>query len=757
MRKLNLHLEEGWSTLILLLALLLVAAVTIMQANLTSGTHVLPVVVITAVFIGLLLAKSRFTSKTAHFMALIYGFIAIGFLVGTTLPDALPWNERILDLTSRQFNWMQKALSGGTSRDGLVFVLQTAAVFWLLGYTAAWYTFRKPHVWRVVLPTGLVLLSIVYYYYGPKPLLYNMGLYIVLALLFIARTHLIAQETIWRTASVRYEQNIRFNFMRAGLVAALVLLSVAYVMPTFAANPQVGDVLGDARGPWRDFQETWTRLFAALRAYGTTTSDPYQDSMALGGPRSVSNDLVMDIYVPRELPNLYWRAIALDTYEDGGWSTEKRDTSLHFPDDGYLTVPETAAREIITQTVVNYIPNSSFLYAAPEIIGSSRQMFVDSTMDDAGNELVSAVRSRFVLALGDQYEVVSWISNADEAGLRSASTTYPAWIQETYLQLPDSLTPETLALAAELTAPYDNVYDKATAVQNYMREHITYNDQIEAPPPDVEPIHYTLFESQEAYCTYYASAMAMMLRAEGIPTRIVNGYAQGDFDEETVSYRVRASNAHTWVEVFFPEYGWIQFEPTASIPVVVRRPSAVAAGTEGIPESPPIDLSALEALRGEGEDGFLRGGDVLGENPGVQPPQIRWWDRIFVWQTAVAAAILILALILTWAANQFNKRIERDVGRSYSRLETWARWLGLSFQPANTPYERADLLAAEAPEGKVPIRRLTRQFVLRQFSPAHENEPGFNPRSEWQMLRPLLLRKSIRKQLQRLQKKPDQD
>jgi transglutaminase-like putative cysteine protease len=761
MRKRTLHLEEGWSTLILLLALLLVAAVTIMQADLTSGTHVLPMVAITAVFIGLFLAKSRFKPKTAHFMALIYGFIAIGFLVGTTLPDALPWHERIPDLLIRQFDWIQKVFSGGTSRDGLVFVLQTAAVFWLLGYTAAWYTFRKPRVWRVVLPTGLVLLSIVYYYYGPKPLLYNMALYIVLALLFIARTHLIDQEAIWRTTSVRYEQSIRFNFMRAGLVAALVLLSVAYVMPTFAANTQVNDVLGDTRGPWRDFQETWTRMFAALRAYGTATADPYQDSMALGGPRSVSNDLVMDIYVPRELPNLYWRAIPLDTYKDGAWTTGEWNTDLRFPDDGYLPTPKTAAREIITQTVVNYIPNSSFLYAAPEIIGSSRQMFVDARADEAGNQLVSAVRSRFVLALGDQYEVVSRISNADEASLRAASTEYPAWVRETYLQLPDSLTPATLALAAELTAPYDNVYDKATAVQNYLRENIAYNDQIEAPPPDAEPIDYTLFESKEAYCTYYASAMAMMLRAEGIPTRIVNGYAQGDFDEETTSYRVRASNAHTWVEVYFPEYGWIQFEPTASIPVVVRRQSAVAAAsTDEAPESPPVDLAALEALRGEGEDEFLRGGDVLDENQGPQRPQlpqVMWWERIFVWQTAVAAAILTLALLLTWAANRFNKRIEEDVERSYTRLETWAHWLGLSFHPANTPYERADLLAAEAPEGKEPIRRLTRQFVLRQFSPAHENETDFNPRSEWQTLRPLLLRKSIRKRLQRLQKKPDQD
>ena len=752
MRKPQIKLEEGWSTLVLLLALILTAGTAILQAELTQGTYVLPIVGVTAVIIGLLLSKSQFSSRTAHFFALAYGFIIVGYLVGTLLPETLTWHERIINLGTRQIEWLNKAFTGGTSRDGLIFVVQTAAVFWLLGYFSAWYTFRKPRVWRVVIPTGLVLLSVVYYYYGPKPLLYYMAIYIVLALLFVARTHLSAQEVIWQQASVRYERGIGMNFLRAGLVVALLLLSVAYVMPTFAANTQVNDVLSDTRGPWRDFQETWTRLFAALRAYGTTTSDPYQDTMALGGPRSVSNDLVMDVYVPRELPNLYWRAIALDTYNDGGWSTRDQDTNLHFPDDGYLPIEETAAREDITQNVVNYIPNSSIIYAAPEVVSSSRQMFVDSTPDGAGNEIVSTLRSRFVLTLGDQYEVVSRISNADVQSLQAASTDYPNWVTETFLQVSDELTPETIALAEQLTANFDNPYDKATAVQNYLRENITYNDQIEAPPPDVEPIHYTLFESQEAYCTYYASAMAMMLRSQGIPTRIVNGYAQGDFDDETNSYRVRASNAHTWVEVYFPDYGWIQFEPTSSIPVVVRQQLIDGAMGSEL-EAPTIGLADLEALRGE-EGDIERGGDVLGENAGANSPLETWKERLFVWQTAVALIILIAALVLMWVANEYNKRVEGDITRSYSRLESWAGWLGLNFQPAITPYERADLILTEVPEGSPQVRSLTRQYVLRQFSATHQNEDDFNPKDEWRILRPIFLRKSIQKRLERWRKKP---
>jgi transglutaminase-like putative cysteine protease len=752
MRKSHIKLEEGWSTFLLVLALLVTAAITIRQAELTPGTYVLPIVAGTAVIVGLLLSKSTFSPRTAHFFALVYGLFVVGYMVGTTLPEAFTWHERIINLSTRQMDWLNKAVTGGTSRDGLIFVLQTAAVFWLLGYSASWFTFRKPRVWRVVIPTGLVLLSVVYYYYGPKPLFYYMAIYIVLALLFVARTHLVAQERIWNQAEVRYEKGINLNFMRAGLIMALLLLSVAYVMPTFAANSQVNDVLSDTRGPWRDVQETWTRLFAALRAYGTTTSDPYQNSMALGGPRTISNDLVMDIYVPRELSNLYWRALPLETYEDGGWSAKNQETNLHFPDDGFLNVEPTDAREEIVQTVVNYLPNSSIIYAAPELVGSSRQIFVDSAQNEAGNELVSAVRSRFVLNLNDQYEVTSRISTADSESLQLASTDYPKWVTDTYLQVPDEITPETLALAEELTAVYDNPYDKATAVQDYLRENISYNDQIDAPPPDVEPIHYTLFESKEAYCTYYASAMAMMLRSQGIPTRIVNGYAQGDFDEETNSYRVRASNAHTWVEVYFPKYGWIQFEPTASIPVVVRQQRLANGPLDTQRDVAPIGLEDLAGFLGEDDEARF------GEQPDLpgstNSPLEIWWNRLFVWQTAVAVIILVIALLLIWAANRYNQRVEADVNRSYSRLGTWAGWLGLNFQPANTPYERADLLLTELPEGSTQVRNLTRQYVLTEFSSDHENEEGFAPQEEWRILRPLFIRKSIQKRLEQWRKKP---
>jgi len=238
-----------------------------------------------------------------------------------------------------------------------------------------------------------------------------------------------------------------------------------------------------------------------------------------------------------------------------------------------------------------------------------------------------------------------------------------------------------------------------------------------------------------------------------VPSRIVNGYAQGDFDEETNSYRVRASNAHTWVEVYFPNYGWIQFEPTASIPVVVRQQGDGSDLDQATFSGPELDLEALEDLRGaEDESRFGDTPEIADENNAAIET---WRARIFTWQTAVAVIILIAAILLILAANEINKRVESDVTRSYTRLESWAGWLGLRFKPAKTPYERADLLLSEVPEGSTQVRNLTQQYVLREFSPEHENEATFNPKEEWRILRPIFLRKSIQKRLEQWRKKPD--
>lgn len=745
------RLDEGWSTVLLVLGMQLIAAMAIMQTDVIEGLEIIAMVSILAVGFGLALAKSRFSDNAAHIFALIYGLFFVFYLLGTLLPAELTWRERVLDIVARQVAWFQKVFGSGISRDGFIFVIQTAAIYWLLGYTAAWYSFRHTLVWRAIVPTGLVLFSVVYYYNGPRPLALYLAGYVLLALLYIARIYLVQQQRDWRASFVRFDSGIWFDFLRAGFVTAVLILFLSWSLPTLSASPLISNALGGARGPWRDFQDNWTRLFSSLRSYGSGVSDPYQNSITLGGPRLVGNTPIMDVYVAPDVPYLYWQSGSFDTYQDGSWLARiPTDGLLHYPDEGSLTLPEVQARQIITQTVITYLPSSGYLYAAPEIVGSDRQMIVDATRNSRGEMLVTAVRSRYVLRAGDRYTVASRVTTADAASLRAAPRVYPDWVEDYYLQLPASVTAETIDLAATITAPHDTPYDKALAVQDYLRETIAYNDQIAAAPDGVDPVHHMLFVTREGYCNYYAGAMALMLRSQGIPTRVASGYAQGEYDPATGSFRVRANNAHTWVEVYFPTYGWIQFEPTAAIPVVVRAEGQTepgAAGNSGNSgggimdqDRPILDDELVNDLFDERMD----------ESAPLPETAVSSSNTRLLWQAFGALVVLIVAGSLLAFANALNRRVESNVDKSYERLGGWARWLGLSYRPAQTPLERADMLTAVVPQGGGSIRNLTQQYVRRLFSKDHTHDLRFKPLEEWRALRPLLMRQVVRRRVQRL-------
>lgn len=135
-----------------------------------------------------------------------------------------------------------------------------------------------------------------------------------------------------------------------------------------------------------------------------------------------------------------------------------------------------------------------------------------------------------------------------------------------YTRLPD-LDPRIPQLAAQVTAASTNNYDRAVALEKYLATHFAYSLQLSRTTPR-DPLAEFLFERRKGHCEYFASSMAVMLRTLGIPSRVVNGFRTGEFNNLTSQYVVRASDAHSWVEAYFPGYGWVSFDPTpaASLP-----------------------------------------------------------------------------------------------------------------------------------------------------------------------------------------------
>jgi len=159
-----------------------------------------------------------------------------------------------------------------------------------------------------------------------------------------------------------------------------------------------------------------------------------------------------------------------------------------------------------------------------------------------------------------RYSATSDTRTPAPALLQADTGDVPEGIREVYLQLP-ATDPRVTDLAVEVTRSESNAYDKTKAVEEYLQSNYGYTLELPATMP-ADPIAYFLFDLRRGHCEFFASSMAVMLRSLGISARLVNGFLQGSFNDVTGHYTVRASDAHTWVEVFFPSYGWVPFDPT---------------------------------------------------------------------------------------------------------------------------------------------------------------------------------------------------
>jgi hypothetical protein len=162
------------------------------------------------------------------------------------------------------------------------------------------------------------------------------------------------------------------------------------------------------------------------------------------------------------------------------------------------------------------------------------------------------------------YEALSDIGLPSPDELRRASTDYPPEIRRVYIPLPD-FDPRVAELARQVTASASNNYDRAVAIETYLRSNFTYSLDPTGIEPD-DPIASFLFKAKAGYCEYFAAAMAVMLRSLEIPARLVNGFQTGTYNRVGKDFIVRGRDAHSWVEAYFPPYGWIAFDPTPADP-----------------------------------------------------------------------------------------------------------------------------------------------------------------------------------------------
>lgn len=308
----------------------------------------------------------------------------------------------------------------------------------------------------------------------------------------------------------------------------------------------------------------------------TNLMSGFTDEVELGqiGEIKKSTAVVMRVQTggPVDYNQLRWRGIALSNFDGVRWTSGGRGTTpVSANSDGWIPIgsplPKNGERSRVLQYTVLmepmasdviFIPGNgvalrgSFYGGRSNLYGRSAYVFRDSS---------DSIFNPFHNFAAIRYFGISRLPTYQLEKLRASGTNYPEAISEIYLQVPAKMDSRVAELARTVTGNAGTPVDKAIALETYLRTKYSYTLDL-AGKPGADPLAHFLFETRAGHCEYFASAMAVMLRTLQIPSREVNGFLPGEYNALGEDYIVRASDAHSWVEAYFPGTGWVVFDPT---------------------------------------------------------------------------------------------------------------------------------------------------------------------------------------------------
>ena len=368
--------------------------------------------------------------------------------------------------------------------------------------------------------------------------------------------------------------------LRFGVFMALLVPLVFIVTPHFAGYPIIPPFslqLPITKRPSAQVINPAIPLFQATGMLSSNESEYYygfSDHLDLSYRGNLSNTIMMYVRSPAWS---YWRGYAYDYFDGRNWSQSNdalltfqsgRTRRFVFDDD----VPE----ETFVQTfyIAQDMPNVLWAGGTPvEVFFPAEELALDVT---------GGIKIGQPLNAGMIYSVVSTRQTSDPAKLRTATGGYIDWIKSRYFQLPETTTDRVRELAQTITKDALTNYDKVIAIRDYLLTNYTYDFFPPPQAPNTDSVDQFLFVDRRGVCEHFVSAMVVLLRAAGIPARFVVGYGSGTYNAITGYYEVHANDAHAWVEVYFPSYEWVSFDPTP--------------GWTGNPETGPVSTWPLSNL-----------------------------------------------------------------------------------------------------------------------------------------------------------------
>lgn len=751
---LHLSLAEGWFSLFLVAAVVYSTIWCIQAVGWVDHLNILTLTTAIGLICGVLSAKQRrFPPFVIHLAIFVISILlafwqtAGAFYQGNTAAFA-----QAIHL------WVTKILAGNTGDDDSIFLFFITALSFILSYTSAWLVYRVRNPWLMILANAIVLL--INLSNVDTGYIIFLVVFLIAALLLLLRFNLYESIRRWRRQGLRYADDIGWDVMQAGTLISIGILIFSWILPWGYTNPAAAQIWNANANPWVQLENTWNRVISVNGGANASNHGNFQDKLVLGGNPNLNHDVVMTVQSDDD-GSQYLESLSYDTYLGrDGWTNESVQNT---------TIPAnqaidygTALTHVVHQQVKIVNPpgeQKAYLLGASQIAQVSVVSKVQNGI--ASGDTVAWIDSNGNLTPKMQYSVTSLVSSADEKTLRSVPmpsnapaypSDYPGTLPPTVfdpsithanLQLPPDLDPNIAALARQITAHASTMYDKAIALEGFLRNNYSYDVNIQLPPGQ-EGVSWFLFRSgHKGYCNYFASAMTIMARTLGIPARVVVGYTNGTYDSKNHQRVIIGTDAHAWTQVYFAGYGWINFEPSASFATFTRplpNQFVSSANTPIAGGVNPATLTNLNRSRFQHPDSS-DGSSATGTSSAASSALVRQQIGIGL-GSFVLLALFGCILFGIWWSRLFRRY---DLATQlFGRICMLANWAGVELRTSQTPYEYVENLATAAPQYATSLERIGDIYVRDRWAdPQDKDHPTRTGETRelhqlWKQLQPRL-------------------
>ncbi|MGD8457552.1 MAG: transglutaminase-like domain-containing protein [Anaerolineales bacterium] len=598
---------------------------------------------------------------------------------------------------------------------GLVWTL----AMWFMTIWATWFTHRRTEPLWGALPIIILVGVLQASTHSPDSIMLTI-LGATLALLVIVSQN--RREQYWGEKRVGFSHVIQRNSTWTAIILSLLLVISADIIssidfddlidrlrePEFSSTGEI-----DQENPIR-YQQS-DEILGIVDEFQKNVSAGLPNGKLIGSGPELSQQVMMHVtlqevdpdtgnHIPVDVDDIpYFRALTYEDYSRLGWRANI--TKIYGYDRSLSLIKTYTTDQRLYYLDVDHKESmGGIIHSVGELASVNTGFYAGWRERDKKGNLVDMFGAWIP---GEDYRAFSIAPIYGENELRESEPSYPDWVTDRYLQLPEDLPERIMDLARELTFSHTTPYDRAVAIERYLRS-FPYTLDLPQRPAGVDTVDYFLFTLKKGYCDYYATSMVVLARAAGLPARFVSGFIGGTYDAENGYYIVTADQAHSWVEIYFPEHGWIAFEPTAGRPSIDRISEL---------EDTPIEELAI-------------GGGELESVEETNTPSYYSIIPKIIANTLLASVLGIVVWLFVDSRIMRYQTPVRVFAKLYHRLERAARKIDLDVIETYTPYEfstalqermseiaETQLFARYLQSAPKELKWIIEQFILAAYSP----------------------------------------